>query len=763
MNVRSFMLQPGRWAIPVAVLFAVCVLPLRPALAQFVSGRVTDTDGQSVPGANILVEGTVNGTAAALDGSFLLGPLPVGIVSLKASAIGFVPTRTSVRVPATDTVQVAFVLEEQVLESDEVVIVASRREQAAFRVPVSVATVSSSDLRARNVQRLDEALKSVSGVHVQGNQVTIRGSSGFAYNTGSRVLTMVDGMPLLSPDTDGIPLDALPTSEIERIEVLKGPGSALYGGGALGGVINVVTRPIPNEPETRVNMYSGVWEPVGESVWKRSWSGASAPRPFFGASVSHARRHSPAFGWWVSGTFRRDLGYLRNSAQTSLHTYAKTTWRPSSDKRLDVLAGVMVRERDNFLFWASGRDVLSPGSLSLDSAAGDPPGGSTDDFVNQFTLLPAWTHFLSPDLYYEVRGRMYGALVRPINNETGKYEPLSKGSIGFRYGGEAQVHSSPDDATQITAGLSVDAISLRNSFLVTPDGDQAGSQPEGAMFVHAERTLGPRLEVVAGLRHDVYRIGVGELQQQTSPKVAAAYSLGPAASLRVAWGAGFRVPSFAERYTDNRDFFPIVRNLALKPERSRSLETGARFRVRVPSGRARADIAVFRTTYDDLVEPRLIPALQAFQFVNIAKAEVSGAEATLEWATSDQRTSIEAGYTFLETNDTETSTELPFRASHLLTTSGQWHVARGWSVGADYRYVSRPGRVDTDFARFVTDADLMTATHLVDIRIGYERGPWRVGVNTDNALAYRYVERPAYFGVPRHYTLRIEWKGPANN
>jgi len=744
------------------ILLAVCALPLPQASAQFVSGFVMDADGQSIPGANIVVEGTTNGTAAALDGSFLLGPLPAGIVSLKASAIGFVPARASARVSAADTVRIDFVLQEQVLESDEVVIVASRREQAAFRVPVSVVTLSSADLRARNVQRLDEALKSVSGVHVQGNQVTIRGSSGFAYNTGSRVLTMVDGMPLLSPDTDGIPLEALPASEIDRIEVLKGPGSALYGGGALGGVINVVTRPIPDIPETRVNMYAGVWEPVGEPVWKRSWSGASDLRPFFGASVSHARRRSPAFGWWVSGTFRRDLGYLRNSAQTTLHTYGKTTWRPSSDKRLDVLAGVMVRERDNFLFWASGRDVLSPGSLSLDAVSGDPPGGSTDDFVNQFTLMPAWTHFLSPDLYYEVRGRMYGALVRPINNETGKYEPLRKGSIGFRYGGEAQVHSSPDEATHITAGLSVDAISLRNSFLVTPDGDQAGSQPEGALFVHAERAIGPRLEIVTGLRHDVYRIGVGEREQQTSPKVAAAYTLGPAASLRVAWGAGFRVPSFAERYTDNRDFFPIVRNLALKPERSRSLEAGARLRLRVPAGRARADLAVFRTTYDDLVEPRLIPALQAFQFVNIAKAEVSGAEATLEWATLDQLSSVQIGYTFLDTNDTETSTELPFRARHLLTTSGQRQLGRHWSLGADYRYVSRPGRVDTDFARFVTDADLMTATHLVDIRIGYERGPWRIGVNTDNALAYRYVERPAYFGVPRHYTLRVEWRPSAS-
>ncbi len=73
---------------------------------------------------------------------------------------------------------------------------------------------------------------------------------------------MLDGMPLLTPDSDGVPLEALPTSEIKQIEVLKGPGSALYGGGALGGVVNVITRDFSDVASTsEIRTFAGVWGP----------------------------------------------------------------------------------------------------------------------------------------------------------------------------------------------------------------------------------------------------------------------------------------------------------------------------------------------------------------------------------------------------------------------------------------------------------------------------------------------------------------------
>jgi iron complex outermembrane receptor protein len=281
------------------------------------------------------------------------------------------------------------------------------------------------------------------------------------------------------------------------------------------------------------------------------------------------------------------------------------------------------------------------------------------------------------------------------------------------------------------------------------------------VFIHAERDMPGGIEWVAGLRHDRYRIDRHRTESQTSPKLAVAWSPDPHVSLRLAWGAGFRIPSFAERYTDNQEFFPIVRNLDLLPERSRSMEGGVRLR----NAWARLDASVFSTTYDDLVEPRLVPSLQAFQFVNVSRANILGTEITSEVrgaasllpSNAAMPWQLEAGYTWLHTEDAASGEPLPFRARHLLHVSGTLHPLRRLTVGAAYRYVSRPDRVDTDFARFVTDADLMVATHLLDVSVGWSGRTWRITLNTDNALAYAYVERPAYFGVPRHWSLRLDW------
>ena len=177
--------------------------------AQSLKGRVISDDGAPIPGANVLVEGTTFGASANVDGRFEITKLPVGTVVVRISSVGFYSDRVTLVFAADEHKEVEWTLKEKVFESDEVVVTASRREQPALSVPVSVSIVSAEELSRRNVISLDDALRSVSGVQVLDNQINIRGSSGFAYNTGSRVLMMLDGRPLLTADSDGIPLEAL--------------------------------------------------------------------------------------------------------------------------------------------------------------------------------------------------------------------------------------------------------------------------------------------------------------------------------------------------------------------------------------------------------------------------------------------------------------------------------------------------------------------------------------------------------------------------
>ncbi len=728
-----------------------------------VKGIVTDEAGLPLPGVNVILEGTTVGAATDLQGSFEIAGVPAGTYVIRASAIGFHSARETVVIRSGSSVSIRFVLRERVLEASEVVVTASRREQPSYTVPVSVSVMSARDLAVRNVVKLDDALRYISGVHIQDNQVNVRGSSGFAYNTGSRVLMLLDGMQLLTPDSDGIPFDALPFAQIERVEVLKGPGSALYGSGALGGVINVITRDFPETPESLIRAYAGGYEPVRYQLWKENWKGSRNIRAFGGLTYSHARKTSERFGFWVDLSYRRDQGYTSFGEQRVFNGYGKLGWKPKPQYRVDMLVGLMLREKDNFLFWNSARDALNPGSLDIGDASGPadttrPPTGTSDTVNNQVSLLPSFKHLVSDRLFYTVRGRLFGAIIRPIDNVTGKPRSIKDGGIGFRYGAEAVIDWEPETGRHFSFGATGDANATRNDFFVSGDGDDFGSQPETAVFGHWEESLTDRLQIVAGLRFDAYRIDSKNIETKLSPKISAAYSLTHSVALRAAFGDGFRVPSFAERFTDNREFFPIVRNLGLKPERSRSYEIG--LRTRTNSGRFGAfssDVAFFLNEYWELIEPKLVPSLQAFQFINLTRARIRGMEATLEWTLPVRDISFRIGYTLLDADDLTEDVPLAFRAKHLLVSSVDARVWGPIEAGMDFRFVTRPERLDTDFTLFVTDADILVDTKVVDIRVAAAWNNLRVAILLKNALEYYYLERPALLGAPRNLLLQLQY------
>ncbi len=222
---------------------ALFLLLLSVPIAQAqVTGRVVDARAQSpIVGAAVRIGDA--GSAAGRDGRFSLNVAP-GRYLLTASALGYELFTDSITVrDGLDPLTIR--LAPIALDAGEVVVTAARREQRAFEAPTSIAVLRRAELAAVAPLGIGDALRTMPGVQVAGNQVNVRGSSGFSYNTGSRVLFLLDGVPLLSPDSDGVPLELIPSAAIERIEVTRGPGSALYGGSALGGVIQVVTRDAP--------------------------------------------------------------------------------------------------------------------------------------------------------------------------------------------------------------------------------------------------------------------------------------------------------------------------------------------------------------------------------------------------------------------------------------------------------------------------------------------------------------------------------------
>lgn len=743
------------------LLFAL-IAPGVAAQTGAIAGSVRDAEGMPIPGAHVVLERGTRGTATDADGRFRIEGLPAGSFELSVSAVGFARRTVSVAVDAGTVSDVLVTLAELTLESAEVVVTALRRPEATSLVPVSVSLLTNEVLISRNVSSLDQALRIMPGVQMAENQVNVRGSSGFSYNVGSRVLLLVDGVPLLGPETGGIPFDAIPMAQIARIELVKGPGSAMYGSGALGGVLNVITRDFPETPQTDVSGFVGVHEPVRHRAWAEKWyPEGQAYRPLGGATLTHARRLGARAGGWVHASYRRDDGYLRLAADEVLQAYAKLGWDPSAAVSLRLLGGITARERDSFLYWSGLDDVLNPGTIDLLSPGSSDATGSNDNRSIQASILPTLRHTVGPRLVHHVRLRHFLIQIRPID-EFGRSRPLSRGTSGFRFGGEWQVDWTPAADTYVTAGLSADANAARSEFFRTESGGYVFAQPEYGAFAQYERRVAKRMSVLGGVRFDAYQVDSTTTSARFAPKLSVSYDLGAESGLRASYGQGFRVPGIAERYVDNQDFFPFFPNHDLRPELSSGYEVGLRLG-REATRAVNLDVALFWNDYRRLVEPKFVtdPDRQGtlrpgFQFVNLTRARIRGLEATSSYSVS-RRSSVQASYTLLDARDLTEDRSLAFRSAHLLKVTADVTVAGGLAVGLDYRYASRPDRVDTDFARFVPDADVMVPAHVVDVRTAISWRALTVAVHVLNALDYYYLERPAYLAPPRqvHALVRV--------
>ncbi len=724
------------------VLTVLAAVPSRPVGAQdtaVIYGTVADTLGQPLRG---IVRVDRGGLVVVADGRghYRLG-VPAGRVIVRVAHIGFRSVVDTVTVAAGDSVARNYLLPAAAVELQPTIVTAAKRSQLLDRAVTSVALVSDSDLAHRAVATVDEAVNRAPGVLFLNGQVNIRGSSGFVEGLGSRVLLLVDGVPANQGDRGGIDWDMVPLAQVERVEVVKGAGSSLYGSAAFGGVVNLITHDIPIGWHGRVRATGGAYANPPAEAWRfRDYTGGLGGLDVTGSYGTAALRGSLTLGG------RHSDGYREQDRSDQWETAGKAEWLPQPGTRVTASGAWTSHQYEVFPTWCV------PGACDTRGQAFQPfmidrSGSGSYTRSNKGYLAATLDRTPSARFAWQARGSWLRTHFTDSNPDDW--------SVSNRLGAELRgvVHWPGTDDRVVTFGVEGAHSDVTSDIF----GDQGNvgdhSQVEVGAYGEAEQPVGP-VRLTAGTRLDYFSVDGAKQTAVLSPRIGAVVPTG-IGTWRASAGRGFRAPTLAERFVATRAFgFDVISNPDLDPETAWSFEVGNALPL---ASWGRLDVALFWTEARRLLEPTFVrvppDTVPKIQIRNVSRARLRGLDASLSVTPFASPLSASLAYTFVDARDLATDSLLAFRPKHLLTLAAdcRW---RAVSVGADFRYTSRIDRIELEP---VFGHDPRVAARVLDLRAGWQHGPLSARVLITNALNYIYNLVPRTLEPVRTVSVILTW------
>ena len=700
------------------LVLAAALLIATPAAAQqtgTIVGTVRDTVGAPVVGAKVEAIGAAF-TLTGADGRFRLKDVPAGPAHLRVAAFAFRLDSTDVTVPAGDSVSWNVTLKSGVFYLPGLVVTAGKRPESLENVAASVDVLSDTEIARRAVNTVDEAVNRVPGVQFVNGQVNIRGSSGFEQGLGARVLLLVDGVPMNEADRAGIDWDMVPVDDAERIEIVKGAGSSLYGSAALGGVVNIITRDIPEGIHGRVRFFGGGFANPPDSLWKfRNFTGMQGGGSLTGSFGTDQVRGALT----VAG--RHSDGYRQQDASDYLQVAGRGEWLPDPVTHVLFTGTWATHQYQVPLAWCGPSQCANMRGLSYQPFLVDTADSGNHTRSDHGYLTATVTR--TPDENTTWMGR--ASWLR--THFTDFQKAGDDFAVADRFGAEGRIVTTPSPDQTVTVGGEL------TDNQVTSDIFGNHTQEQFAAYGEAERVVG-KLRLTAGARADFLADDGGGLSAVISPRVAAVLPSG-LGIWRASVGRGFRAASMGEKFvTTPVPPFEVVPNPSLHPETAWNGEIG---NAAVITPWLSTNAAIFYTRATDYISPELVG--DSIQFQNVQRARLAGLDVSITASPFTPHLTTSLAYTYLDAwelaTDSTPGQPLAFRPRHLVTLSADYAVGPA-SVGADFRYSSRFERVE------LYETDTRVAAKTLDLRAGWRFGQFDVRLLATNALNYIYTLAP---------------------
>jgi outer membrane receptor protein involved in Fe transport len=710
--------------------------------APWVYGRVTDAQTkEGLLGVNLQLSEALRGTASDNEGYYKLVLPKAGSWTLRVSHIGYRNESRLVTVSGeNDSLNVDFALTSSFLQGDEVVVTAQARESTARLSTTKVEIVDATQVEQRSSGTLDRVLDAVPGVEVHRtggpvvSNVSIRGSSDMlGGGVGNRTLLLVDGKPATISDTDGASWWLYPDDVIEKVEVVKGAYSALYGSNAMGGVVNLITRSPTYREYTRVHAGYGAY--ARPPAWM-----AYSDRMHSLSSLSFSHSNTVGrFGYFTNITRRASDGWRESSAYDNISTFGKFKYDLSPTRTITLTTLYMTNENEYPHAWYSSaaplrvRDIYTNDLQRKHSFAGDALYQRIESPSSSYTVRVFYNYDLTR------------SLLNPATDPREENVPLDfqTRSISQKFGILEQTTFLLTKHNTLVWGVDGvwDEIDGR------PDSYLYGKQGSFAPAIYAQDDHSPisELHITVGARFDYRHIRSVSTSRQLSPKAGISYELRKNFVVRGSVGHAFRNPSFAEMFlkkvgTQDYEFEP---NPKLEPETVNFGETGFNWRI---ADYASVDAAAFSYRYQNIIRWQTLAAGK-YQTQNLSEAKIQGFEVGIKsaWPRGLKQT-VSMSYL-----DTDIDNKGP------LTYVPKWRWYYG--IAYDYKDLELSGELrsvgKTDTVIFYPN-DAPKAYTLLSLRAAVElHQNTRLAGIVDNATNVQYEEMERYRMPPRTYRVEL--------
>ncbi len=686
---------------------------------------------KGLPGVNVQILGTVLGASTNLQGKFEVRRIPFGIYTVRISMIGY-GKKNIVDLNVNDeTPALTIELEEAPIEIDPVVISVSKWEQDANNTSATVEVLTAKDIMQRSPIRIEDALETAAGVQILQENVNIRGSDGWTFGIGGRVLVMMDGVPMMTSDMGSVNWFMVSPADIERAEIVRGAGSAIYGSSAMGGVINFITRKPGVKSRTYVRSMFGKYDDFDQPGW--DWT--DDIMHFNRLDFTHSRQIGN-LGLRISGSRNFSTGYVERSEYERYNISARLNYRFQDNSELTFFGNYMYDDSEVFVVWKNQIEATRV-------ARGEADKRQTR---NGSTLFARYHRLISAKAAVELRAFLNRFLIGTQATDVdfspalglgssiqGTYLPGSK--LSLIWGSDFKLDK-----------VKSDAYGKRDGFLVAP-------------YLQADWQFLPNFNLTMGARYDRYKISAvsdtsirlneARVYDHVSPKVGLNFHPFPNTTLKGSISNGFKFPVIFQLFFDNQEITNItfVANDTLRSEKSWSYEFGFKQKI-TPSWFI--ELNGFYTDVQNLIEVGALNDSTAI-FFNTKEVGIPGIEFVSNGRWWHNRLGLRVNLTYLNPHNKETNKLLTHRQK-LIAFMGASLRLDNFEFQIDYKYGSAQERyLLPDQER----AHQFVPQKVLDARVFYYWKQFTFLLGVNNLANYAYTLRDRFLEESRNFVVGV--------